>query len=1045
MAVTTRGLRAFPGFWRYKKSLITFLIFIAYAAVVFWSNYDSLQQLRNDALIRFQLESEKQAAAISYYFTERRNDIFELAESEPVVSFFKNRDLGMSYEYGLGVNVEFIEDRFSELMARKRVGGQAIYSGVVLIDNQGVEVAMVNRASTGAGYKALLAPGQRETRLRHFGQNGELLVSSPVWINQIYYGEILAWTNANTSLAQFGRLGPRWFSLLVDRQNAKPLDSGGTLSPWYPRLEKALKELSAAGQSSGFMPGNAGEEKLAITKVDIEQTPLAYVSMTFDYPAEKGSSRWMLFAAGGIPFIVLFLVFLDMRDRRRLDELSEQARAEAVRLAQARGEFLANMSHEIRTPMNAIVGMTELCLNTDLNSKQQNYLNKIQGASNSLLRIINDILDFSRIESGKLEIEQLPFDLDQVFEDIAALLAESAAQKSIELVFDVDDCIRQSYVGDPLRLEQILINLIGNAIKFSERGTITLRVRNEMIKVPTVRLSFSVIDQGIGLSSDQQVRLFQAFTQADSTTTRRYGGSGLGLTICKRLVELMGGSIRVSSALGQGSNFHFFVNLGVDRTHVSSAVAIEQRLLPFADSPVLVVTSNPVVQSAIAAQLSQIGLVSEPCLSAEEAMSTVFRREHASYLAILVDSSVLDDNGVAIFSRLRSRWGNAPVPPSLAPTSPLPTPVPPIILLSSVSQADLERYAGTFDGVLAKPTSPSRLFAEIAPFLGLKARARPLQNAHTSLALASLRGVEILMVDDVPLNQEVVRDMLESAGVRVRLANNGREAIEAIHKKMPDGVLMDCQMPVMDGYEATRELRKEERYRRLPIIALTANALHTERERCLDEGMDGYVAKPVKSRELLAVLVAHLPAQGFGRISHNSPAASPDDPSEAETLAETDFKARVKAGGETGTAVPAGNHFPELPGINLQTGLLYANGNHEIYRKILRMFCDSHGHDFEPSLTRAVENEDWVGAIRIAHTLKGSARTIGANLLGDLAQALEETFRAQKKDSIEQLLASLLLELEKVCAGLVEVGLDQYQSTPSVPTRNARAVLSGGK
>ena len=1004
MAENPQGPRAFPGFRRYKKSVVTFLIFIAYAAAVFWSNYDSLRQMQSDALIRFQLESEKQAAAISYYFTERQNDIFELAESEPVVSFFKNRDLGMSYEYGLGVNVEFIEERFAQLMGRKRVGGRAIYSGLVLIDSQGVVVANVNRAADGAGYKNLLAPGQRETRLRHFGQNGELLVSSPVWIDQTYCGEILAWTNANTALAQFGRFGPRWNSLLVDRQSAKPLDSGSMLSPLSSRLDAALKELSVTGQRSGFVPGNAGEEKLAIAKVEIGQTPLVYVAMTLDYPAEKGSSRWMLFAAGGIPFIVLLLLFLDMRDRRRLDELSEQARAEAVRLAQARGEFLANMSHEIRTPMNAIVGMAELCLNTNLNSKQQNYLNKIQGASNSLLRIINDILDFSRIESGKLEIEQLPFDLDQVFEDIAALLAESAAQKSIELVFDVDDCVKQSYVGDPLRLEQILINLIGNAIKFSERGTITLRVRNEMIKATTARISFSVIDQGIGLSSEQQVRLFHAFTQADSTTTRRYGGSGLGLTICKRLVELMGGSIRVSSALGQGSNFHFFVNLGLDRTHVSSAVAIEQRLLPFADRPVLVVTSNPAVQSAIAAQLLQIGLLAETCLSAEEAMSTVFRLEHASYLAILVDSSVLDDHGVAIFSRLRSRWGGAPVLTSPVP----PTRVPPIILLSSASYTDSERYAGLFDSILGKPSSSSRLFGEIAPFLGMKARAQPLQSTHASPALASLRGVEILLVDDVPLNQEVVRDMLESAGIRVRLANNGREAIEAIHKKTPDGVLMDCQMPVMDGYEATRELRTEERYRRLPIIALTANALHTERERCLEAGMDGYVAKPVKSRELLAVLVAHLPGREFGPAAE---AASPDDPLQAAS------------GVVSGMAVPAGRALPELPGINRQTGLLYANGNHEIYRKILRMFRDSHGHDFEPNLKRALQLADWVGAIRIAHTLKGSARTIGANLLGDLAQALEEACRAQQTDAIEQLLASLLLELEKVNAGLA-AGLD---------------------
>jgi len=986
-----RDRQAFPVFRSDKKSLITFLIFVVYAGVAFWGNYDSGRQLQNDALLRFQLETEKQAAAISYYFTERQNDVFELAESEQVTGFFKNRDLGMSYQYGLGMNVELIEDRFTQVMDRKRVGGRAIYSGMVLVDNDGVEIANVKAEKTSSDYRALLAPGKHEPQIRYAGQHGELLVSSPVWINQTYYGEILAWTNANTSLAQFGRLGAHWYSLLVDRETSKPLDSDVGMSPLISSLEPALEVLKERGRSASFVSGKKGDEELAIAKVNIGQTPLVYVSMTFDYPAGERSSRWMLFAAGGIPFIVLLLSFLAMRERRRLGELSEQARVEAERLAQARGEFLANMSHEIRTPMNAIVGMTELCLGTDLSSRQKNYLSKIQGASNSLLRIINDVLDFSRIESGKLAIEQVPFDLDQVFEDIAALLAESAAEKSIELVFDVDDSVKQIFIGDPLRLEQILINLVGNAIKFSERGTITLRVRTEMIKVSTASISFSVIDQGIGLSPEQQVRLFHAFTQADASTTRRYGGSGLGLTICKRLAELMGGSIHVSSTLGLGSNFHFLVNLGIDRTHVSSAVAIERRLVPFADSPVLVVTGNPILQSAIIAQLSQIGLASETCLSSEETLCAVFRSETRRYLAILVDSGVLDENGVGLFKRLRSRWSSAPVPP--------------IILLSSSSHQDSERYSGMFDSILGKPSSSSRLFGEIAPFLGLKARARPLPGMRTGTFLGSLSGREILLVDDVPLNQEVVRDMLESAGMRVRLANNGREAIAAIAAKMPDGVLMDCQMPVMDGYEATREIRKDERYRQLPIIALTANVLRLEHERCLDAGMDAYVTKPVKSRELLAALVAHLPARD---------ADLPTSARAVGDLPQTDVPATV----------PTESPLTELPGIDIQAGLLYANSNYEIYRKILQLFRDSHGRDFESGVRRALVSEDWDGATRLSHTLKGSARTIGAQLLGDLSQALEEACRTQQKEATERSLGRVLGELGKVNSGLASIGTD---------------------
>jgi len=349
---------------------------------------------------------------------------------------------------------------------------------------------------------------------------------------------------------------------------------------------------------------------------------------------------------------------------------------------------------------------------------------------------------------------------------------------------------------------------------------------------------------------------------------------------------------------------------------------------------------------------------------------------------------VLDADRTGAVSRLRGLWADVP---------------PPFILLSSDRH---ERNAGpvpeAFDRVLIKPTSPGRLFEEIAPFLGIKSRVRPRPDVRTGFVTAALKGLDILLVDDVPLNQEVVRDMLESAGVSVRLANNGSEAIAAIAVKTPDGILMDCQMPVMDGYEATRRIRADERYRALPIIALTANALVTERQRCLEAGMDGYVAKPVKSRDLLAALAVHFPSR---QPSFTTPVSSaPMD--------------RPEAG-----AVPT-VRLPELPGVDCEAGLVYANGNPKIYSKILRLFRESHGRDFEPNLRRAIAQDDWSGAARVAHTLKGSARTIGANQLGSLAQTLEEACLARQPVRVEQLLDGLLHELTKVSAGLVEVGVD---------------------
>ena len=822
----------------YKKSVVSLLLLIVYALAVFWSNYESLRQLQTDALLQFQLETEKQAAAISYYFSERRNDIIELAGAEPVVSFFKNRDLGMSYEYGLGMNVQVIEDRFEQIVKRKRIGEQEIYSGMALVDSDGEMIVSWNRVEGTDEFRAWLAPDSHDANIRLAKNRTELLVSAPVWINKTYRGELLAWTSADTSFAQFGRTRPRWHNLLVDRQTVTPLDTGNGASRLSPGLEQSLKELSGSGNHTSVLVVNNSQEKAVIAKVDIAQTPLSFVTISMEHSADQGTMWLLLLAAGVIPLVVLLFAFLELRERHRLERLSEQARAEAERLAQVRSEFLANMSHEIRTPMNAILGMAELCLGTELDRKQHNYLSKIQGASESLLRIVNDILDFSKVESGKLEIEQLPFDLDRVLDDLGALFSEKASKKFIELSFDVDGSEAQTFIGDPLRLEQILVNLIGNAIKFSDHGNIRVRVRSETVDADSARLYINVIDEGIGLSSEQQARLFTAFAQADMSTARRYGGTGLGLAICKHLVELMGGAISVESALGKGSTFSFFVCLGIDHSHASSVSSMALQLAPYAHKPVLVVDDNPIYRTAISAQLDQLGLVSIAFASGEEALASVKQDEISDYLAVLVDFHMPGLDGLETIGQLRCIWRNRSVPP--------------IILVTAYGHdKELESVLGVFDNLLAKPTTASGLFNRIVPFLGIDTPAAGLlPDSPACLEFARLNGLEVLLVDDVPLNLEVVRDMLLGAGVLVRLANDGQEAIDSIRQKQPDCVLMDCHMPIMDGYEATRLIRSDEQNRTLPIIALTANAMHTERARCLDAGMDGFLTKPVKLDDL---------------------------------------------------------------------------------------------------------------------------------------------------------------------------------------------------
>ena len=969
-------------FAEHKKSVITFLLFIVYAGAVFWSNFHSLQRVHQDALVQFRLEAEKQASAVSYFFSERRIEVAELAESEPVVNFFRNRDLGMSYRYGLGVNVQLIEDRFEYIARRKRADGPPVFSGFLLIDSNASMVADWNAPQPEAGLRDWLMLGNHEPRIRLGSRAGTIVVMTPVWINKVYRGELMAWIDVGTSFAQFGSTRTARHSVLINRHTGETLHAEADTPILHHRHWEALNKQPEPASGARVISHSDDEGNYNIALMDIEGTPLSFMSISTEQSAESGTARLFLIAAVIIPFIVILVGFLDILERRRLENLRLVAQAEAERLSRARSDFLANMSHEIRTPMNAIIGMTELCLAAKPSQKQRNYLTKIQQTSDLLLRIINDILDFSKIESGKLDIEKTPFDLNQILGDVGNLLAGKAEKKSIEIIFDLDDTISRIFIGDALRLEQVLINLIGNAIKFSERGNIIVRVRCDEIDSDTTRLKVDVIDEGIGISEAQQTRLFNAFTQADATTTRRFGGTGLGLAICKHLVELMDGNITVQSTLGRGSTFSFMILLGIDPEQEPGFVARKKKLSLFASRPVLVIDDNPAYRQAIGTQLKQIGLTCETRASGEEAIAAILDNAYPDYLTILVDLHMPGWNGIETIKELRKIWPGVSIPP--------------IFLVSTYAlEGDLETDSHMFDGILTKPTTPNRLFSEIAPFLGIRIEQEFASRSSPTVNPERLHGLDILFVDDVALNQEVVRDMLQDAGMTVRVASNGREALDAIDRKRPDCVLMDCQMPVMDGYEATRQIRRKAQYRNLPIIALTANALASEKEKCRIAGMDGYIVKPVKSGDLLAVLAKHTPLRPE---YHEEPTAPPQLPS------------------------PVPDHgidsMPDLPGIDFAIGLSYANDRMDNYHKILRLFLDTHGREFIRNFRNALEQENWDEVSRQAHSFKSASRTIGAERLGQLGKELEDACHAQHPEKTRRVLDVLALELQIVCAGL---------------------------